>query len=197
MATALAQVVSYVERARAFMPPGTVSPFVVRFDAGSVPVGQLVFSSETRSNAEIQDLALNHSASRTFQLCRACQRRRRSAVAAAPSSSRRSRQASFRTACLRKRLAKAIASGNTILPSGNVRTGDLNRIARSTPIVPNINELADLPIRTGSGPTVFVRDIGTVENGSDILTGYGRVNGRRTVYIPVTKRADAVHPRRS
>src|SRR5438046_188069 len=42
----------------AFMPPGTVSPFVVRFDAGSVPVGQLVFTSETKSNAEIQDLAL-------------------------------------------------------------------------------------------------------------------------------------------
>src|SRR5207244_6847651 len=58
MSTALAQVVSYVERARAFMPPGTVSPFVVRFDAGSVPVGQLVFMSETKSNAEIQDLAL-------------------------------------------------------------------------------------------------------------------------------------------
>ena len=42
MSTALAQVVSYVERSRAFMPPGTVAPFVVRFDAGSVPVGQLV-----------------------------------------------------------------------------------------------------------------------------------------------------------
>src|SRR5713226_4576671 len=50
MSTALAQVVSYVERSRAFMPPGTVSPFVVRFDVGSVPVGQLVFSSDTRSN---------------------------------------------------------------------------------------------------------------------------------------------------
>src|SRR2546425_12009754 len=59
MSQALAQTISYVERARAFMPPGTVPPFVVRFDAGSVPVGQLVFSSETRSVGEIQDLALN------------------------------------------------------------------------------------------------------------------------------------------
>src|SRR5216683_2430090 len=58
MSQALAQTVSYVERSRAFMPPGTVSPFVVRFDAGSVPVGQLVFSSETRGVGEIQDLAL-------------------------------------------------------------------------------------------------------------------------------------------
>src|ERR1043166_47836 len=59
MSQALAQVVSYVDRARAFMPPGTVAPFVVRFDAGTVPVGQLIFSSETRSVGEIQDLALN------------------------------------------------------------------------------------------------------------------------------------------
>src|SRR2546423_11397478 len=49
MNQALAQTVSYVERSRAFMPPGTVAPFVVRYDAGTVPVGQLIFSSETRS----------------------------------------------------------------------------------------------------------------------------------------------------
>src|SRR5438034_7658097 len=88
-------------------------------------------------------------------------------------------------------VTKAIASGNTVLPSGNVRTGDLNRIAAVKPIVPQISELADLPIRAGSGPTVFVRDIGRVENGADILTGYALVNGRRTIYIPVIKRADA------
>src|SRR5436190_20254461 len=45
MSRAMAETVSYVNRARAFMPVGTVSPFVMRFDAGSVPVGTLVFSS--------------------------------------------------------------------------------------------------------------------------------------------------------
>src|ERR1043166_5007821 len=59
MAEAMAEVISYVNRARAFMPPGTVGPFVMRFDAGTVPVCYLVFSSETRSLGEIQDLALN------------------------------------------------------------------------------------------------------------------------------------------
>src|SRR6266478_3206852 len=56
---ALAQTVSYVNRAHAFMPPGTVSPFVIRFDAGTLPVGYLVFSSPSRTLSEIQDLALN------------------------------------------------------------------------------------------------------------------------------------------
>src|SRR5437870_2198733 len=59
MSQALAQTISYVDRARAFMPYGTVPPFVLRYDAGSVPVGFLVFSSTTKSVAEIQDLALN------------------------------------------------------------------------------------------------------------------------------------------
>src|SRR6187551_1932188 len=58
MAQAMAETINYVNRSRAFMPPGTVSPFVMRFDTGSVPVGYLVLSSETRSLAEIQDLAL-------------------------------------------------------------------------------------------------------------------------------------------
>ena len=52
------------------------------------------------------------------------------------------------------------------------------------------------PIRPGSGARVYLRDIGTVENGTDIVTGYAHVDGKRTVYIPVTKRADASHARR-
>src|SRR3970040_1220558 len=58
MAQAMAETISYVNRSRAFMPPGTVSPFVMRFDTGSVPVGYLVLRSDTRSVAEINDLAL-------------------------------------------------------------------------------------------------------------------------------------------
>src|SRR5881396_638698 len=60
MSQAMAQVVGYVNRARAFMPPGAVQPFIVRYDAGSVPVGQLVFSSSAnRSVGEMQNIALN------------------------------------------------------------------------------------------------------------------------------------------
>ena len=59
MSEALAQTIGYVNRARAFMPPGTVGPFIMRFDAGTVPVGYLVFRSDSRSLGEIQDLALN------------------------------------------------------------------------------------------------------------------------------------------
>src|SRR3954451_9708834 len=60
MAQALAETVSYVNRSRAFMPPGTIPPFVMRFDAGSVPVGNLVFSSDDPKLGlkDLQDAAL-------------------------------------------------------------------------------------------------------------------------------------------
>src|SRR6266404_3951036 len=55
---AMAETIQYVNRSRAFMPPGTVSPFVMRFDTGSVPVGYLVLSSDSKSLDYIQDKAL-------------------------------------------------------------------------------------------------------------------------------------------
>src|SRR5205085_6267800 len=55
MAQAMAETIQYVNRSRAFMPPNTVPPFVMRFDTGSVPVGYLVLSSESRTVTEIQD----------------------------------------------------------------------------------------------------------------------------------------------
>ena len=190
MSQAMAQTVGYVDRSRAFMPPGTVAPFIMRFDAGSVPVGYLVFSSTTRSVAEIQDLALNRvrplfatlpgvsapppfgGAARTI------------VVSVDPDRLRAYRMAP-------EEVIQALNAGNTIIPAGNVRTGDLLRLAPINSVVSNIKDLQNLPIRTGAGPTVFLRDVGTIEDSSDIITGYAEVNGRRTVYIPVTKRADA------
>src|SRR3989449_10085303 len=59
MAQALAQTIGYVDRARAFMPYGTVPPFVMRFDGGGVPVGYLAFSRGTGSVGQTQDLGPN------------------------------------------------------------------------------------------------------------------------------------------
>ncbi len=79
MAQAMAETVGYVNRTRAFMPPGTVQPFIMRFDTGSVPVGYLVLRSKTRSIGEIQDKAL-FKVHLCSPACPACRRRRRSAA---------------------------------------------------------------------------------------------------------------------
>src|SRR5947207_12792196 len=65
MSQAMAEVVGYVNRSRAFLPPGAVPPFIMRYDAGSVPVAQLVLSSANRSPGEMQDIALN----RVWPIC--------------------------------------------------------------------------------------------------------------------------------
>ena len=190
MSQALAQTVSYVERSRAFMPPGTVPPFIMRFDAGSVPVGQLVMSSDTRPISEIQDLALNRVRPMFASI---------PGVSAPPPFG-----ASQRTVVVKvdpdrlreyqmapEEIVKAISSANVISPAGNVRVGDINRMTPINSVVTDIQELASLPLRIGSGPTVYLRDVGTVVNGADVLTSYALVNNRRTIFINVTKRADA------
>lgn len=190
MNQALSQTVSYIERAHAYMPAGTVPPFVLRFDAGSVPVGYVVFTSKTRSVDELQDLALNRVRPLFATLPGV------SSPATFGGSSRtivihvdRDKLNSYRMSTAE--VVKALLNGNVIAPAGDVRTGDLDRITPMNGVVSNIQDLANLPVRTGSGPTVFMRDIGTVEDGSDLTLGYALVNGRRTVYLPVTKRADA------
>ena len=191
MSQAMAQVVGYVNRARSFMPPGAVPPFIVRYDAGSVPVGQLVFSSPIRSPGEMQNIALNQVRPLFAVL---------PGVSAPPPFGGNQRTIVVRLdperlSAYRISPEEAIAAVNRaslVMPSGNVRIGDLTRIASSNASLGgNLQELGSAPIRTGSGPTVYLRDIGIIENGTDIVTGYAHVNGRRTVYIPVTKRADA------
>jgi len=68
------------------MPPGTVPPFITRFDAGSVAVGMLVFSSATRTQAEMQDFAINRVRP-LFATLPGVPRRRPSAETSGPSSS--------------------------------------------------------------------------------------------------------------
>src|ERR1051326_5204481 len=59
MSQAMSETIGYVDRARAFMPPGTVPPFITRFDAGSVAVGQWVSSSDAHTAGDLQDFALS------------------------------------------------------------------------------------------------------------------------------------------
>ena len=192
MAGAMAETVNYVNRARAFMPAGTVPPFVMRFDAGSVPVGDLVFSDESGKLGvkELQDAALFRVRPLFATL---------PGVSAPPpfGGSPRSIVISADPDRLRTynmspdEVVQAITKGNTISPSGNVRFGNEMPMVPVNSVVTDVQRLGDVPIRSDGTRTIFVRDIGTVADFADIEFGYALVNGHRTVYIPVTKRADA------
>jgi multidrug efflux pump subunit AcrB len=192
MSRAMAETVSYVNRARAFMPTGTVPPFVMRFDAGSVPVGELVFTDETGKLGlkDLQDAALFRVRPLFATL---------PGVSAPPPFGGSPRTVVVNADPDRLRalnmspdeVVPAISKGNSISPSGNVRIGDMMPMVPVNSVVGDVARLGDVPIRYDGTRTVYVRDIGTVEDSADIQFGYALVNGQRTVYIPVTKRADA------
>jgi multidrug efflux pump subunit AcrB len=190
MSDALAQTISYVNRARAFMPPGTVSPFVIRYDAGTLPVGYMVFSSPSRTLAEIQDLALN---------------RVRPVFATLPGvSSPPPLGGNQRTIVINvdpqklqayglspEKVVQALTSGNSIQPAGNADIGTTHTLVTTDSTVTQITDLLSIPLKLGSGASVYIRDVGSVSDSSDLLAGYALLNGKRTIYIPVTKRPDA------
>ena len=189
MAQALAETVGQVNRSRAFMPPGTVSPFIIRFDTGSVPVGYLVLSSETKTIGQIQDQALFKVRPMFANI---------PGVSSPPPFGGNQRTVVISVLPERLRSYKlspedvvdALSHGNAISPSGAIR------VQEKMPIVP-VNSMVLQPSELGSIPVdmnrkIFIRDVaGSIADANDIATGYALVNGKRAVYILATKRADA------
>ena len=190
MAQAMAETINYVNRSRAFMPPGTVGPFCMRFDTGSVPVGYLVFSTDNpeRTIAQMQFQALFRARPIFANL---------PGVSAPPPFGGNQRSIVVRVDPDRLRsynvspdeVVSALGSGNLISPSGAVRIGDQMPLVPMNAMVVDPKELGNIPVRPGG--SVHLRDLGVIEDTQDIPTGYALVNGRRTVYMLVTKRADA------
>ena len=192
MSQALSEVIAYVNRSRAFMPAGTPAPFVTRFDAGSVAVGYLVFSTNNpnRTLSEMQDQALNRVRPAFATL---------PGVSAPPPFGGSSRGIIVNVDPERMRsyglspdeIVKALAEANTISPSGNMNLGDKYPIVEMNSIVKNPKDLEAVPLRRNEQGAVFVRDVATIVDGADITTAHALANGLRTVYLPVTKRGDA------
>lgn len=191
MEQAMGETVGYVNRARAFMPPGTVPPFITRFDPGSVAVGLLLFTSSTHTQGELQNIALNQVRPLFATL---------PGVSAPPpfGGNQRTIVITLESDKLNQygvspeQAISAVSTGTVVAPSGNLYDGTLNRIVRTNATLgPELTDLMATPIHPHSGTNVYLRDIGYIENGTDIVTAYAHVDGRRTVYIPVTKRSDA------
>lgn len=192
MVQAMAEVVAQVNRSRSFMPPGTVAPFVVRFDAGSVPVGYLVLSSGSKSIGEIQEAAYIRVRPTLVSL---------PGVSAPPPFGGNQRTIVLHIDPDRLRayrlspndVVTALGTGNSISPSGNLYLQDSMPIVPVNAMVVDPQELGNIPIKPGRD--VYVRDVVVpvkgIEDGSDIRTSFALVNGRRAVYMLVSKRADA------
>src|SRR5262245_32752832 len=146
MAQAMAETINYVNRSQAFIPTGTVSPFVMRFDTGSVPVGYLVLSSATKTISEIQDQALFKVRPMFAAL---------PGVSAPPPFGGSQRTVVIRADPDRLRtygmspdeVVSALTAGNTVSPSGNIHIGDRYPIVPTNAMVKDIRELGNIPLR--------------------------------------------------
>ena len=190
MGEASAQVALQVARSQAFFPPGALPPQVIRFDASSLPVGELVFSSKNVNLKDIFDVAIT---------------RIRPLFASVPGltapppfgSNARSVLINVNPEKLRMfnlspdEVTQAIVRNNAMTPSGNLRVDSIMYITSVNSLESKVQHFGDIPIKSNGTTTIYVRDVATVADGADITVDYALVNGKRSVYIPIVKTADA------
>jgi multidrug efflux pump subunit AcrB len=190
MAQAAGEVANQVSRVMSYMPPGTVPPTVVRFDASSLPIGELVFSSKKATLNEMQDLASTKIRPLFSQI---------PGASAPPPFGGNERTIVVRVDPERMKsyqltpdeIVLAVTKNNQVSPAGNLRIGDYTLMTPSNTTIDKVEDFLNIPLKKGAGTTVFLKDVASVEDAADVTVGYALVNGKRSVYIPVTKTAAA------
>ena len=191
MAQAAAEVTAFTTRSQASFPNGSQPPFILRFDASTLPVGQLVLSSPVRTVNELQDLA-NLYIRPNFNTIPGL-------VSPAPfGGNARAVVIKVNPDLMRQygiapdQVVAALRNNNQATPSGNVHIGNYNYLTPVNTMIDKVQDFGDIPIYTQNGvANVYIKDIATVENGADVTQGYVLVNGKRSVYLPVTKSSSA------
>ncbi len=189
MAKAMASVVSQANRAQASMPPNVLPPLIMQLDAGSVPVGYLVLQSKNRTLGEMGDLA-------QMRIRALVQSNVPGTMATSPfGTNTRAIVISVDPDRLRSydltpdSVVSAIRDGNFISPSGNVYVQDEMPLVPNNAMISEPKDFGNIPIKPGSG--VYVRDVGTISDATDLNYGYALVNGHKSVYLPIVKKSTA------
>jgi multidrug efflux pump subunit AcrB len=189
MGQAMGQVVSMANRAMSRMPPGTLPPMVMRMDAGSVPVGYLVMESKITPLGMLGDLAQN-------VIRPLVQANVPGTVAVSPfGPNARSILVNADPDKLRaynltpKDIVNALMTGNVVIPAGNLYIREQMPMVPTNALVTNIQELGNIPLRLGRN--VYIRDVATIQDATDVSYGYALVNGKKSVYLPIIKKDTA------
>ncbi|WP_421940259.1 efflux RND transporter permease subunit [Pedobacter sp.] len=190
MAQAASELSALSNRAQAIFPPGSQPPFIIRFDASSLPIGQLVLSSPVRTNNELQDMANTYVRSSFTAIP--------GLLAPAPfGGSPRTIEINVDPTLLRShnltvdQVVEAIRLNNQTAPSGNVRIGDKNYITPTNYTIKKIKDFETIPLFKGGVQNLLLRDVATVKDGADLTAGYALINGKRSVYLSIAKSGDA------
>ena len=171
-------------------PPGTTPPYILAYNASSVPVLQLALSSPTLSEAELFDQGNNII---------------RTALATVPGASmpypyggnQRQVQVDLDPDALRAQglsgndVTSAIANQNLVLPAGTEKIGDREYFVATNASPQTVEELNNLPVTTRNGSVIYVRDVAHVRDGYPPQTNIVRRDGHRGVLMSVLKTGTA------
>jgi multidrug efflux pump subunit AcrB len=190
MAEASAEIAIQVNRCLSFFPPGALPPEVVRFDASSLPIGELVFTSDTKSLNDIFDMAGTLIRPLFGKV---------PGLSAPPAFGSNARSIILKADPQKLRelnispeqVVEALGRNNAMTPSGNVRIDSTMFISSVNSQEEKVKDFADIPIISNGVNTIYVHDVARVEDASDLVVDYALVNGKRSVYFPVVKTASA------
>jgi CzcA family heavy metal efflux pump len=169
------------------LPPGILQPFIVKFDVSNIPVAFVTASGGDLDERALYDLAYNTIAPQIEQIAN---------VAAATVEGGKIRQININLdpALLQARglsildVVKAVKASNLILPSGDLKAGNLDYNVFTNTQFKTVEPINDVVVKIDPrGNPVRVRDVGVLSDSSDIQTNVVRTDGKRSVYLRVNK----------
>src|SRR6478752_80154 len=182
---AVAQITSISQSALRMMPPGTNPPFIITYNASTVPILQLGLSGNGLSEQQLYDLAVNFL---RVQLATV----QGASIPNAYGGKQAQIQVDLDPRALQAKglsptdVVNAIALQNLILPGGTSKIGGYEYDVRLHGSPDTVDELNDLPIKMGDSP-IYIRDVAHVRNGFPPQTNIVRVNGQRAALLSVIK----------
>jgi multidrug efflux pump subunit AcrB len=168
------------------LPPGTFPPIVMKFDASSLPVCLVTLKGEGLTETQLRDigqftvrnqLAVAQGAS----VPQPFGGRYRQIMVYADPAKLQAHDLSLMD------VVRAVNSANLILPAGDTKIGPYDYNIYTNSQIESVVDINKLPLKTVSNSTVTVADIGVAKDASTIQTNIVRVDGQKSVYLPVLK----------
>jgi HAE1 family hydrophobic/amphiphilic exporter-1 len=168
------------------LPPGTLPPVVLKFDASSLPVCLVTLKGQGLNETELHDIG-QFNIRNQIAVVKGAEipppfgGKYRQIMVYVDPFKLMSRQLSLTD------VVEAVNRSNLILPAGDVKVGPFDYYVYSNSMVPNMAELDRMPIKTVGNSWVSVGDVGKAVDGSQIQTNIVRVDGQRSAYLPIMK----------
>jgi len=168
------------------LPPGTLPPVVLKFDASSLPVCLITLKGEGLNETELHDLG-------QFTVRNQIANVRGASVPQPFGGKYRQIQVYVDPVKLQAHqlslmdVVRTVNEANTILPSGDVRIGPKDYNIYTNSQLPTTEEINRLPLKAEGNAELMVADVGHAVDGAAIQTNIVRVDGQRSVYLPILK----------